>query len=131
MARWIPTIVLIFSVPLSAGAQPSTLDLTGLRAKAQAEGSVQVTVVTRAVSSAVSTGLSTASPEQRKAMRRAQDKILIRLISRGLVVGNEIFVQPDGSFSIRVLPDGLEQLAQSADVAEMHSPQLNQSGDRR
>jgi len=110
-------VVLLASFPLGALAQTS--DLGTLRAKAQAEGSVEVRVVTRAAASTSTVGTIAVSSEQRNAMRRAQDRVLIALVSHGLVVGNEIFVQPDGTFSLRVLPEGLEAMARNTDIQQL------------
>jgi hypothetical protein len=77
-------------------------------------------VTTRAVADAASIGPAR-TEAQHVAIQRAQHKVLAQLISRGLVVGNEINVQPDGSFTMRVLPSGIDQLAASADVAVLRA----------
>ncbi len=43
------------------------------------------------------------------------------LISRNLVVGNEITVEPDGSFTMRVLPAALDRLSENPDIAELRA----------
>jgi len=121
MIRWAVTAILLCGVSLGVNAQTSELELSSLRAKAQNEGSVEVRVVSRAAASVVSSDLSNVNPEQRKAIQRAQDRILVGLIARGLIVGNEIFLQSDGSFSMRVLPGGLEALVVSTDVQKLSS----------
>ena len=127
MARPIAFFVAVLLPILSLAQSPPPLDLSALRAKAQLEGSVEVKVVTRAVAGLSAARKPTLTAEQRREVQRAQDKILIPLIARGLVVGNEIFVQPDGSFTMRVLPDGLEQLARGAEVQELRASDHRQT----
>jgi hypothetical protein len=108
-------LLCIAMAPLPLVAQPNPADVNRLRTQAIADGSVDVSVTSHAVAATRSGVVPTA--DQRIAIQRAQHKILIQLISRGLVVGKEVSVAPDGSFTMRVLPAGLDHLAASADVA--------------
>ncbi|HZF30368.1 MAG TPA: hypothetical protein VE907_14720 [Gammaproteobacteria bacterium] len=99
--------------PLLLEAQTPSAEAPALRAKAIAEGSVEVHVVTRAV--ALSKGV-TLTPERKAQIARDQSKIVMLLIARNLVVGNEITGEPDGSFSMRVLPAAIDYLAISPQI---------------
>ena len=131
MARLIAFVVALFVAVLSFAQSPLAPDLSALRSKARLEGSVEVKVVTRAAANGLGPSRSRQTVEERREVQRVQDKVLITLIARRLIVGNEISVQPDGSFSMRVSPEGLERLVQNADVAEVHAVQRNQPGDLR
>lgn len=111
-------IFLMAMVQFVVAAQPNPGDVATLRNQAIAERSVEVRVTTRAVADAASIG-AVRTEAQYVAIQRAQHKVLIQLISRGLVVGNEINLQPDGSFTLRVLPAGLAYLAASGDIATL------------
>ena len=113
-------VFLMAMVQFVVAAQPNAADVATLRNQATGEGSVEVTVTTRAVADAARIGAERTEAQQ-VAIQRAQHKVLIQLISRGLVVGNEINLQPDGSFTMRVLPSGIDQLAASADVAVLRA----------
>lgn len=111
------TLLRIFPIAMAqfvVVAQPN--DVATLRNQATAEGAVEVRVTTRAVADAASVATARTEAEH-VAIQRAQHRLLTQLISRGLLVGNEISLQPDGSFTMRVLPSGIDQLAASADVA--------------
>ncbi len=120
MTRPNATLFLCLLLPVVALAQPSVVELSGLRSIAQTKGSVEVKVTTRAVAAAEVQKTAPTSG-QRIAIGRAQQKIMLILVSRGLVVGNEVSLQPDGSLVLRVLPQGLDFLAQSADVHEIRA----------
>jgi hypothetical protein len=126
--RW-TILLLLLLAPTISSAQLAAGDLVNLRNKVVAEGSVEVKVSTRAVADAGSTlaGLTNA---QRIAIDRAQDRILLHLLSQGLLVGNEITVQPDGSFTMRVLPAGLELLLANTEVAALE-PATTQEGAKQ
>ena len=109
-------LIIAVLLPLVAHAQTSpSSNLSALRSTARLEGSVEVRVVTRALANPVARS-GRALTNQRRDVHWAQETILARLIVRGLVVGNHVSLQPDGSFTLRVLPAGLEQLAQDAEV---------------
>lgn len=113
------SVLLIFA-PLIGAAQQVASDLAYLRSKAIAEGSVGVTVTTKsATDTAGFKGAMTT--EQQPAIGRALHKIMMVLVSRGLVVGNAASIQPDGSLVLRVLPEGLDVLARSPDVTAVRS----------
>jgi hypothetical protein len=113
--------VLFAVVPLVASAQQVAGDISYLGSKAAAEGSIEVVVATKAVADARAAKTGPLTAEQQRAIGRAQQKIMLILVSRGLVVGNEISLQPDGSFVLRVLPQGLDLLTQSSDVGEIRA----------
>jgi len=100
--------------PLITSGQTAT-PIAQMRNRAIAEGSVEVTVTSRAVAQAPLSP-SARTQAQRFAIQLAQQKILMGLLPRGLVVGNEINAEPDGTFSMRVLPDAVDVLAASPDV---------------
>lgn len=108
--------LLLALIPLVVDAQSAAGAIAQLRNRAILEGAVDVKVTTRPIADS---GLPGRAPTeaQRIAIQRAQHRILVRLLPRGLVVGNEITMQPDGSFTMRVLPTGLDYLAASPDVA--------------
>jgi parvulin-like peptidyl-prolyl isomerase len=110
-------LLLLLFAPLAASAQ-SVGRVSDLRSKAVAEGSVAVKVITRAVAAAPSAPAARTAA-QRSAIQLAQQKLLLDLIPRGLVEGNEIRLEPDGSFTMRVLPEGIDRLAGSGDVAAL------------
>lgn len=103
--------------PLIASGQP-VLAIAQLRSQALTEGSVEVKVTTRALVDAA-TSPTNHTQAQRLAIHLAQQRILLELVPRGLVVGNAINVQPDGSFTMRVLPEALEHLAASTAIAAL------------
>ena len=103
--------------PLLLEAQTLSAEAQALRAKAIADGAVEVNVVTRALSA--SKGVAP-TPERKAQIVRDQNRIVTLLVARNLVVGNEITVEQDGSFTLRVLPDAIDRLVVSADVAEIH-----------
>jgi hypothetical protein len=108
-------LLLLMFTPLVAGGQ-STSPFAELRSKAIAQGSVQVKVTTRAVADAPTAGRTQA---QRFAIQLAQQRLLLDLIPKGLVLGNEISMQADGAFTMRVFPDAIDYLAASNDVAAL------------
>jgi predicted outer membrane protein len=107
-------LALLALLPLGIQAQTPSSDVRALRAKAISEGSVEINVVTRAL--ALSNGASV-TPDKKAEIARDQSKLMAQLIARNLVVGNEIWVQPDGSFTLRVLPDAIEYLSASREVS--------------
>jgi hypothetical protein len=114
-------LVLLTLTPLVAPAQQVAADISFLRNKATADGSIEVAVTTRAVADARASKSGPLAVDQQRAIGRAQQKIMLILVSRGLVVGNEVSLQPDGSLVLRVLPQGLDFLAQSTDVQEIRA----------
>lgn len=105
--------LLALLAPLLLRAQTPSAEAPALRAKAIAEGSVEVHVVTRAV--ALSKG-ATLTPERKAQIARDQNKVVMLLITHNLIVGNAITIQSDGSFVMRVLPEALDQLARTGNV---------------
>ena len=112
--------ILLTLAPLVAAAQPSG-DITSLRNRASAEGSIEVVVATKAVVAARTSKTGTETADQQRAIGRAQRRIMLILVSRGLVVGNEVSLQQDGSLVLRVLPQGLDILAQSPEIQEIRA----------
>jgi limonene-1,2-epoxide hydrolase len=113
------TIVLLALLsPLLLEAQIPSAEAQALRAKAVEEGSVEVKVVTRALSASRGSVLT---PERHAQIARDQSRIVMLLVARNLIVGNEITIEQDGAFTMRVLPEAVDRLAASTDVAEIHS----------
>ena len=114
-------LVLLAIAPLMVQAQPIAGDLPYLRNKASTEGWVEVVVRTKASIDASVAKIGELTADERRAIGRAQQKIMLILVSRGLVVGNEVSLQPDGSLVLRVLPRGLDVLSESAEVREVRA----------
>jgi len=113
--------VLLAVVPMVALAQPVSSDIAYLRTKANAEGWVEVSVTPRGAAEVRALRAPSLTTDKQTIIGRAQQKIMMILVSRGLVVGNEVSLQPNGSLVLRVLPRGLDFLAASPDVAEVRA----------
>src|SRR5262245_29049196 len=118
MRRFVVALICTFSI--SAVAQTTVNDLSALRSTAQRDGSVVVTVTTRALSESRS-NRGEPTTQQRAEIQQAQRKVLVALVAKDLVVGNEVAIQPDGSFTLRLLAQGLDELARNKDVAELRA----------
>src|SRR6185369_14033302 len=96
-------------------------DLAALRGKAIAEKWVAVTVTTAATYDSRSTAAGTTTTVQQRFPDRIQQKLVMKLVSRDLVVGNEVSILSDRSLTMRALPAGLDFLAQSRDVSDIRA----------
>jgi hypothetical protein len=116
-------LVLLTLAPFALEAQQSAGDLASLRSQAQRNGFVDVVVTTTAVANMRTAGTLApmVTPEQQRAIIRDQQKLVMALVSRGVLVGNEVSIQPDRSFVLRVLPQGLDLLSKTALVMEVRA----------